>query len=51
MMTWVMEGIATNAKILQPQQLNKIHDAIDVAFMGAGQIFINLAEKAKHGDL
>lgn len=51
MMTWVMEGIAANAKILTPQQMNKTHDAIDVAFMGAGQVFINLAEKAKHGNL
>ncbi|MCX5794787.1 MAG: hypothetical protein NTY77_04765 [Elusimicrobia bacterium] len=46
-MTWVMEGIAEVAATLDRPACNAIVSAIDGEFMGAGQAFAELCEKAR----
>lgn len=39
MMTWAMEGIADSASILDPARVLAVQNAIEAAFMGAGEVF------------
>lgn len=46
LMTWAMEGIAQVAPMVSPEVRAALQDAIDQAFMGAGQVFNELCQKA-----
>ena len=46
LMTWAMEGIAPVARLAGSQAREGIEQAIDAAFMGAGQVFASACETA-----
>ncbi len=46
LMTWAMEGIAPIAKLAGGQTCNAVSDAIEAAFMGAGQVFASACDTA-----
>jgi len=49
MMTWAMEGIAQVAVLGSPDLKLQIREAIEEKFMGTGEIFGALCEKARGG--
>lgn len=46
LMTWAMEGIAPVAKIAGEATCSAVSDAIEAAFMGAGEVFSKACETA-----
>lgn len=49
LMTWGMEGIAEAAAMAGLELQSKVHDEIEASFMGAGEVFKKLCERAARG--
>ncbi|MFC1679791.1 hypothetical protein ACFL2T_06225 [Elusimicrobiota bacterium] len=47
MMTWAMQGIADSMALLPAEKVSTVHDAIDKAFMGAGEVFSKLCSRSQ----